>query len=174
MAQTQNTKKNVLFDNEIKERNLSEETKNFLLSLPEKEKIEILNGALIANSISASTPQNSFFLYLLFNSKISKKQKDLVFNRMKRVYEFYNSLGAIDKQIFKHGILNRFKTNNPTIEYWDFKKKGSNIENFGDIYKEINKRQKYIGMQTFVELFGMIYSRVQRLLNNGNFFRKNF
>jgi len=175
MAQTQNIdKKIVLFDNEIKKRELSKETKNFLLSLSEEEKTEILNSALIANSISASTAQNSLFLYLLLNSKMSKKQRDEMFKRIERVYEFYSLLGSIDKQIFRHGILNRFKTNNPHVEYWEFKKKASNVENFGDVYAEINKRPKYIGMQTFIELFGMIFSRVKRILNNGNFFRKNF
>jgi len=175
MAQTQNTnKKIILFDNEIQKRNLPDNVKKCLLSLTEEEKKEILNASMVASSISASTVQNTFFLYLLLNSKISKKQRESTFGRIKRVYFFYNSLGVIDKQIFRHGILNRFKTNNPTVEYWEFKKQGSNVNNFGDIYEEINKRPRYIGMHTFIELFKMIYSRVKRVLNNDHFFRKNF
>ena len=164
----------MLFDNEIEKRELSEETKAYLLSLSEAEKNELLNAALVANSISSSTPQNSLFLYFLLNEKLSLKQRREYYKKIKRIEEFFNSIDYLDKQVFKYGILNKFESGNPIKEYWNFVETGSSINNFGEKYKDYQKRNKIVGMKHFAEVFGLAYKRIKRILENKNFFPKRF
>jgi len=174
MVQKQNTKKILIFDNEIKHRKLSDEAKKAILVLSEEDKIELLNSAAIANATSASTTQNSLFVYFLLNEKLSKKQRKDYFSKLQRVYDFFEELGYMEKQVYKFGILNRFKTNNPTIEYLKFKTISSNVKNFGEKYADFNQRNKLFSINKFIELFKLNYVKISRILKNKNFFAFRF
>lgn len=145
----------LIFKQQIEDKKLKS-----LYDLSDGELMNILDSAVLPNSLDSKAVRYSFLFHLLFCENEEKKERLL--KQIERLRNLETQLTKTEKMIIKFGVIHRFTTYNYRVEFYRYLNNPISTKVFGS-------GRKFMSSVKFKQIFSFAHNLVRRGRNNERF-----